>query len=551
VLDNARDAGQVRPLLPGGPGCAVLVTSRSHLPGMPADHLLGLTLLGPADSAALLARIIGPARAAAEPDATAGVIAACAGLPLAIRIAGTRLALRPGWTVSSLAGRLADHRRRLAELGVADLAVRSTFETSYLALPGSAEPDGIAPARAFRLLGLPAGPDIGLPAARALFGHSEQDTEVALQTLADAHLLDEPRAGRYRLHDLIRVYAAERAGTEEPAQARQEVLRRLIGWQIRTLITANDVLEPGRPRLRPASSPGPSMSFASFDRALDWCETERDNLLASARQAAEYGMDDLACQLGLSLYSYLDVRGYYQDLVAVSEIGLASARALGDLPREAAALNNLGLAHEELNQIEAATGALTQALAIHGELGNQSGETAAWGNLGNVNQRAGRYPDALRCFQHALVLTRQTGQRSFERTTRGNLGHLYDAMGDYGQAAGFSEQALAMCREDGDRHGEAFALVALAGAYRGLRQAEQALATYGQARKLSEQIGAKVWQGLALLGLGDTLRDLGRAGEARICWQEALAALSEVGSAEAATVRARLSRAEGSDRAPE
>ncbi len=419
VLDNASDAEQVLPLLPGGPGCAVLVTGRSHLPGLPARRLLDLQMLKPADAETLLARIIGPGRAAAEPDAMAGVVAACAGLPLAIRIAGTRLVLRPGWTISSLADRLADHRRRLAELGVADLAVQSSFETSYRALVATASPAAGDPGRVFRLLGLPTGPDISLPAAAALLGQAEQDAEVALQTLVDAHLLDEPTAGRYRLHDLLRMYAAERAAAEETAQTRHEALRRLFGWELQTLSTASE----------------------------QWCETERDNLLASVRQAAECGLDDLACQLGIRLYSYLDLRGHYQDLVVVSQIGLASARVLGDRPREAAALNNLGLAYGELNQPDAASETLTEALAISGEVVGLGAGAAAWGNLGNVHQRAGRYREALRCFQHAVGLARLTSLHSFEGLALLGLGDALRDLGRGQEARAAWQEALAILIE--------------------------------------------------------------------------------------------------------
>jgi len=542
VLDNARDSEQVRPLLPGRPGCAVLVTSRGRLPGLPAPRLLDLKMLDSADARALLEGIVGLGRASAEPDAMAGVVAACAGLPLAIRIAGTRLVLRPSWTISTLADRLADHRRRLAELDVADLAVRSTFETSYRALGASTGADGADHGRVFRLVGLSAGPDISLPSACALLDQGEQDADAVLQTLVDAHLLDEPSAGRYRLHDLLRVYAAERAAAEETAQNRHQALRRLFGWQLSTLVAASQVLEPGRVRLEVATSSRPPMSFETFELALAWCEAEQDNLLASARQAAECGMDDLACQFGIALFSYLDLRGRYEDLVAISQIALASARVVGDRLRETSALNNLGLAFGELNQLDAATETLTEALALSSEVGGRSAQAAAWGNLGNVHHRAGRHPEALRCFQHTLTLARLAGHRSYERTTLGNLGELHNALGHFDQAAIICEQALAMCREDGDRHGEGFALVTLAETYRGLQQTERALATYQQAHDLSQQNGAQVWQGLAQLGLGDALRDLGRAEEARAAWQEALTLLTELGSPEAQEARSRLGR---------
>lgn len=543
VLDNARDAGQVLPLLPGGPGCAVLVTSRRHLHGLHANHVLELGMLENAEAEELFARIVGPRRATAEQDAAAEVVAACAGLPLAIRIAGTRLTSRPGWTVRSLADRLADHRRRLAELDIPDLAVRTSFETSYQALPAPASPDGIDPARAFRLLGLPAAPDISLPAASALLGQPEQQTEAALQSLVDAHLLDEPSTGRYRFHDLLRAYAAERAAAEEIEQARYEALRRLLGWHLHTLAAASLILEPRPRQLEVYDSPATrQVSFATFDLALRWCEAERDNLLAYVRQAADCGMHDLASQFATVLRAYLDLRSYHSDLVTVSQIGLASARILGDQRGEAYNLNNLGVAHEELNQLEAATEALNETLIISHQLGDSIGEAAASGNLGNVHQRAGRYAQALGCFQRTLDLARQLGSRAYERNTLGNLGMMHNALGEFSQAADLCEQSLAMCQQDNDPRMEGFALVALAEAHHGLGRHAEAIAEYRRAQRINHQIGARLLHGQALLGLGDTLHDAGQPAEARTSWREALVILEEVGSAEAEKARARLSQ---------
>jgi DNA-binding SARP family transcriptional activator/predicted negative regulator of RcsB-dependent stress response len=543
VLDNARDARQIRPLVPGGQGCAVLVTSRRHLPGLPANQVLDLEMLDGAEAQELFARIVGRRRAAAEQDAAAEVVAACAGLPLAIRIAGTRLTSRPGWTVRSLADRLADHQRRLAELDVADLAVRTSFETSYQALPAPAKPDDIDPARAFRLLGLPAAPSISLPAASALLDQPEQHTEAALQMLVDAHLLDEPSAGRYRFHDLLRAYAAERAAAEEAEQARQQALRRLLCWHLHILAAASLVLDPRPRRLEVFDSPATrKVSFATFDLALRWCEAERDNLLASVRQAADCGLHDLANQFAVVLYSYLDLRYHHKDLVSVSQIGLASARILGDQWSEAANLNHLGLAYEELNQLEAATEALSETLPIWGRLGDPVGEASAWGNIGNIHHRAKRYTEALRCFRRTLALARQTGSRSHERTTLGNLGLIHNAVGQFDQAVGLCQQALAMCQDDGDPHGEGFALVALAEAYHGLGRHEEAMARYRQALNINQQIGARLWHGLALLGLGDALREVGRSEEARTSWRDALVILEELGSAQAEEARTKLNQ---------
>ena len=209
LLDNARDAAQVRQLLPGSSSCAVLVTTRNRTPDLVSTRFVDLNVLEDTEALALFSRVVGPERAAAEPDATAEVLVACAGLPLAIRICAARLAARRQWRVGTLAARLRNEHRRLDELSIGDLAVRASFQVSYDSLrsPGR----GIDPARVFRLLGLWQGASISLAAASALVGAPEDDTADALETLVDANLLESPAPDWYRFHDLLRVYATERA----------------------------------------------------------------------------------------------------------------------------------------------------------------------------------------------------------------------------------------------------------------------------------------------------------------------------------------------------
>lgn len=205
VLDDARDAAQVRLLLPGSASCAVLITSRRAMPELVGSRLLDLDLLPPAEARALFGRVAGEGRAGAEPEATTSVLAACAGLPLAIRIAGARLAGRGGWTVRAMADRLSDERHRLDELRAGNLAVRASFEVSFASLPGAVGPAAIDSARMFRLLGLWPGPSIARPAAAALAGQPGRDVAEALEVLVDAHLLETPEPDVYRFHDLLRV----------------------------------------------------------------------------------------------------------------------------------------------------------------------------------------------------------------------------------------------------------------------------------------------------------------------------------------------------------
>lgn len=231
LLDDAYTAAQVVPLLPAAETCAVLITSRRRLSDLAGAQRLEVGELPGPEALTLLEGLAGPARLAGEPQATRAVMDYCAGLPLALRIAGTRLGARPAWRVQTIAARLADPRRLLDELSVGDLAARASFEASYALLPDAAP---VSAKRAFRLLGLAPGPDIGLPAAAALLDTSRDHSERTLETLVDVHLLETPAPGRYRFHDLIRLYAAERADEEEPAAGRSAALQRLLAWHAAT-----------------------------------------------------------------------------------------------------------------------------------------------------------------------------------------------------------------------------------------------------------------------------------------------------------------------------
>ncbi len=253
VLDNARDAAQVRPLLPGTASSAVLVTTRSRMPDLASTRLVDLNVLDDDDALKLFVKVVGEARAAAEPEATAELLEACAGLPLAIRICAARLATRSGWTIAAMAARLRDVHRRLDEMRAGDLAVRASFQVSFASLPASTDERGIDPARAFCLLGLWTGPTIAAAAAAALFGIPEYSAADALEILVDAHLLESVGTDRYRFHDLLRVYAAERAADTGPTPSARPRSRRLLGWYMRaadaaaTAVLAAPLRHPARP----------------------------------------------------------------------------------------------------------------------------------------------------------------------------------------------------------------------------------------------------------------------------------------------------------------
>ncbi len=289
LLDNAQDAAQVRSLLPGSSSCAVLVTTRNRTPDLVSTRFVDLNVLEDTEALALFSRVVGEERAVAEPDATAEVLVACAGLPLAIRICAARLAARSQWRIATLAGRLRNEQRRLDELSIGDLAVRASFQVSYGSLRSSA--GRVDPARVFRLLGLWQGLWISQAAAAALVGAPEVDIADALETLVDANLLESPAPDWYRFHDLLRVYATERAQAEEAEEAQSEAVGRLLRWYLRTAEAAADTVSPYRYRVarEPAAEGTGALDFGGVEEALAWYDDERQpdgrraSLLASLK----------------------------------------------------------------------------------------------------------------------------------------------------------------------------------------------------------------------------------------------------------------------------
>lgn len=297
LLDNARDAEQIRPLLPGSSGCLVIVTSRSQLAGLVANdgaHPLTLNALTPAEAHGFLARRIGAARLAAEPGAAEELITRCARLPLALAIVAARAATYPEFKLDAIAQELRDNQGSLDAFTGYDPTtdIRAVFSCSYEALSAPA-------ARLFSLLALHSGPDLSAPAAAALAGLSPRKTQRLLGELTGAHLLSARAPGRYILHDLLRVYAVERVVAEEAPQERDRALERLWSWYLHTADAAYAHLTPGRRRvpLEPLAPGCHPSAFTAHDQALEWCETERSNLVAAAHQAAASGRPGTALQL--------------------------------------------------------------------------------------------------------------------------------------------------------------------------------------------------------------------------------------------------------------
>ncbi|MDQ0775330.1 DNA-binding SARP family transcriptional activator [Streptomyces aurantiacus] len=349
LLDNARDAAQVRPLLPGTEGCAALVTSRARMVDLAGAHLVDLDVMSPEEALQLFTKIVGAERVASERESALDVVAACGFLPLAIRIAASRLAARRTWTVSVLAAKLADERRRLDELQAGDLAVKATFELGY----GQLEP---AQARAFRLLGLADGPDLSLAAAAAVLDLPAEETEDLLESLVDTSLLESAAPGRYRYHDLVRLYAracAER--DEQPPGERGAAMSRLLDFYLATAAEVYAIERPGDRLVdHLATTDYPGLRFTEGSAALDWLYTEAAPLLACVRQSAGTALLRRAVDL---LWAAKDLT----ESGANSHQYETTARAVCDATRAARDSRAEGRARTTLTNVLLVSGRIQQA----------------------------------------------------------------------------------------------------------------------------------------------------------------------------------------------
>jgi DNA-binding SARP family transcriptional activator len=529
VLDDARDAAQVMPLLPGSASCAVLVTTRNWLPELVGSAALDLDVLSPGEGRELFTRVVGAKRVAAEPAAADEVLAACVGLPLAIRIAGARLATRSAWSVRTLADRLADERRRLDELRVGNLAVRASFEVSFASLRREAA-NGAGPAGAFRLLGLWTGPWIQLPAASALLGESEVATGDLLDTLVDAHLLEAPEPDRYRFHDLLRVYAADRARTQETEQRRGDAVTRLLTWYLHTAEAAAAVISPQHTRvpLGPPDGAVRPLHFTTLEEAIAWCETERAGLMAATRLAAASGLHEIAWKLPAAAMSFYYRRSHWGDWVAAHQTGLESSQALGDRNAEAWMLINLGMAYGVQRRGEAIEYS-EEAMMIYRELGDLRGESRAATNVASGHFELRRFSEALEAAQRSLAIHRQVGNRYGEGIVLELIGCACRELGRYDEAIEHMDSALAIVRELGDRRAEADVLSELGEAYVGSGRVTEAVVALNDSLATWIDIDDRSGRATALERLALAQRQMGENDQARASLSEAVRLFSELG----------------------
>jgi tetratricopeptide (TPR) repeat protein/DNA-binding XRE family transcriptional regulator len=540
VLDNASSVEQVRPLLPGTPACAVLVTSRDALAGLVARDgaaRVDLDLLPLAEAVALLTELIGePARA--DPGATAELARQCARLPLALRVAAELAAARPQVPLTDLVADLAGQQRRLDLLEAAGdprTAVRAVFSWSYHQLSDQA-------ARMFRLLGIHPGPDISVPAAASLAGIAQADARRLLRELARAHLTAEHVPGRYAFHDLLRAYAADQARGIDTEAERHEAIARVLDHYLHTAARGALLLMPAKePVVLAPPRPGAAAEQpADHRQALAWFEAEHQVLLAAVTVAAGSGFDTHAWQLPWAMTAFLQARGHYQEWAATQRTALAAASRLGDIAAQAQSGRLRGMACTYLGDHDQARSQYTSSLTLYQRLNNRPGEARIQQNLGWLAGRQGRYADALGHAEQALRLYQAIGDKVSEAEALNGVGWCHGLLGDYQQARAFCRQALTLCAEVGNRWVEADAWDSVGYAEHHLGNLAEAAACYQRALNLYRESGARVFEADTLTRLGDTRHAAGELAQAREAWQQALAILEDLHHPDAGQVRAKL-----------
>jgi DNA-binding SARP family transcriptional activator/tetratricopeptide (TPR) repeat protein len=540
VLDNASQAEQVRPLLPGTPGCAVVVTSRDALAGLVARDgaaRLDLDLLRLDEAVTLLSELIGdPARA--DPDATADLARQCARLPLALRVAAELAATRPGFPLTDLVADLADQHKRLDLLDAAGdprTAVRAVFSWSYQQLSAEA-------ARMFRLLGIHPGPDITAAAAASLAALAEADARRLLRELARAHLIAEHVPGRYAFHDLLRAYAAEQTHHTDSDTDRREAVGQVLDHYLHTAAGAARLLNPAKEPIalsppRPGAAPGQP---ADHSQALAWFEAEHLVLLAAVTLAAGSGFDSHAWQLPWAIAPFLQIRGHYQEWAATQRTALTAATRLGDTAAQAVCSRLLGAACTNLGDRDQARGHYADSLTLYQRLSNLPGQAKVHQNLGVLAERQGRYADALGHAEQALRLNKAIGDKANEAAVLNNVGWCNGLLGDYQQARAFCRQALTLCAKASNRRTEGNVWDSLGYAEHHLGNLAEAAVCYRRALSLALEVGDRFLEAGTLTHLGDNHHAAGELAQAREAWRQALAILDDLQHPDAGQVRAKL-----------
>ncbi|MCG5473016.1 tetratricopeptide repeat protein [Micromonospora sp. LAH09] len=542
VLDNARDAEQVRPLLPGSPDCLAIVTSRDQLLPLVVTESaqpVPLGLLSPGEARDMLARRLGAGQIAAEPGAADDIADRCARLPIALAIVAARAATNRHFSLAAVAGELGD----LDAFHGGDEAtdVRAVFSWSCRTLSPPA-------VRLFRLLSLHPGPDVSVPAVASLAGITPQASGPLLTELTRANLLTEHTYGRYAFHDLLRAYAASLADDAEPPADRQAAIHRLLDHCLHTAHAADLALHP---HFSDISLPPPRAGVTPERprnklTATAWLGAEVPVLLAAVPLAARAGFEGHAWRLAWAMAGFLHRQGHWQDWLGTQRIALAAASRIGDQTGQGHAHRSLGLACSRLRRYDEADDHLRRAFDLFTEVGDDAGRAHTCLNLGQLAERQGQHHHALDHSRRALTLFRRAGNEAGQGYTLNAVGWQEGLLGNYDRALESCGEALRKLQEVDDVQGQADTWDSLGHAHHQLGDDRRAIACYRHALDLFTQVNDRYAEASTYVNLGGSHRALADLGATRVAWRRALSILDELGDADADAIRADLAQLDAS-----
>ncbi len=540
VLDNARDAAQVRPLLPGSPSCLTIVTSRNQLTGLAVAYgaqPITVDLFTSGEAHDFLARRLGHERIEEAPGAAAELIDLCARLPLAISIVAARALRQPALPLATLASQLRDSASRLDELDSGDAAtgVRPVLSWSYQNLNPEA-------ARMLRLLSVHPGPDVSVPAAASLAGVPLAQARGALAELTHANMLNEHVPARFTFHDLLRAYAAEQAHATDTDTVRRRATHRMLDHYAHTAHAAAGLLKPGRKRLD-LDCPQPGVVpelLAGYGGARRWFGVEHRVLLAGLAQAADEGFDAHAWQISWALQAFLDMLGRWRDQITTQEIALAASRRQGDFTGQIWAHRFLGLANIQMAFYDEAAVQLRKAVQLSEQRHDEKGLAGIYMDLTWMLNRQGRYREALAHVQQALDFFSGAGDRSGQARSLNSAAWCHAHLGNVQEAVALGEQALALHRELSEPQAKADVLDTLGYALYRDGRFNRAVGHFRHAVDLFRELGDRYYEADSLKHLGDACQAAGDLPSARDCWQRALAMLEELEHPDAEELPSRL-----------
>jgi DNA-binding SARP family transcriptional activator len=547
LLDNARDTEQVRQLMPATPGCLALITSRNHLAGLVATDAaapLMLDLLTTEEAGELLARRLGVDRTRREPEAVEEIVQRCGRLPLALAIVAARAATQPRLSLAALARQLRDAHGTLAALDGGDryTDIRAVFSWSYNVLTPPA-------ARLFRLLGLHPGPDLSAAAAASLAGLPPDETMPLLAELTRTNLVVDHGNGRYTLHDLLRAYAADRAGALETEEHRRAAIHRLLDHYVQAAYAAHRLLYPPRDPpdipVSPAGPDNPPERLRDLPEAVAWLTVEYPALLAAVRYAAAHGFDVHTWQLVWALNSFLDRHSHWHDLRVVSEAAVQAAGRLGHVTGKASAHRRLARACALLDEHAEAHANLRDALALYTQAGDQVGQAHVHRSTAFLLNREDRTRDALEHAEQSLALFRAAAHTWGHAYSLNMVGWYHLMLGDSERALTYGGQALPLLEQMGDRDGEAFTWDTLGYAHHHAGNHGKAEECFARALALFRELGNRYFEGVVLEHLGESCGAAGDQPAVRDAWKQAVAIFRDLNHPRADEVQAKLDQLPG------